>query len=142
MNPFAAYSAEVPSYLKGQGAEALIAELLCEQGWHLVARNFRARGCELDLVVTKASCLSFIEVKYRRAFPQNPTEVDLGLTLQKKRSLTKGSQSFFQKHPAYYQYKTWRFDLAFVTPKRVDQRVAEIHYFVGAFDPYPILSEA
>lgn len=105
----------------------------------LVARNFRARGCELDLVATKGSCLSFVEVKYRRFFPSYPTEDELGLSVQKKRSLVRGSHSFFQKHPDFRQYQIWRFDHAFVTEKRGVLDLAEIHYFAGAFDPYPFL---
>ena len=51
----------------GDHAEQLAHEFLLEQGLRPVARNFRSRGGEIDLIMLDQRCLTFIEVRYRRS---------------------------------------------------------------------------
>jgi putative endonuclease len=51
--------------LAGRGAEALVLALLQQRGWALVARNWRCRWGELDLLVLKPGRLLLVEVKGR-----------------------------------------------------------------------------
>jgi putative endonuclease len=51
----------------GDHAEQLAHEFLLEQGLRPVARNFRSRGGEIDLIMLDERCLAFIEVRYRRS---------------------------------------------------------------------------
>ena len=50
----------------GQRAEALAARHLEQRGLIVLARNFRCRGGEIDLVCRDESSLVFVEVRLRR----------------------------------------------------------------------------
>ena len=51
----------------GAHAEALAAEYLMRQGLAIVARNFRTRFGEIDLVARDGRMLVFVEVRMRRS---------------------------------------------------------------------------
>lgn len=53
--------------MAGRGAEALALALLQQRGWMLLARNWRCRWGELDLLLTKPGRLLLVEVKGRRS---------------------------------------------------------------------------
>lgn len=50
----------------GRRAEEMVAARLRAQGWRLLARNFRTRSGELDLIALDGSVLVFVEVKAGR----------------------------------------------------------------------------
>lgn len=50
----------------GRQAEAAAAAFLEQKGCAIVARNWRTRMCEIDIVARRAGVLYFCEVKYRR----------------------------------------------------------------------------
>ncbi len=49
----------------GKRAERVAAQYLQTKGYSVLARNWRTRWCEIDLIVTKGSVVYFVEVKYR-----------------------------------------------------------------------------
>ncbi len=49
----------------GRSAETVASDYLKSAGFKIVARNWRNRWCELDIVATKAGVIHFVEVKYR-----------------------------------------------------------------------------
>ena len=51
----------------GARAEALAAEYLMRQGLAIVARNFRTRFGEIDLIARDGRTLVFVEVRMRRS---------------------------------------------------------------------------
>jgi putative endonuclease len=51
---------------KGQHFEEAALRYLQQHGLQLVARNFRCKLGELDLIMIASSCLVFVEVRYRR----------------------------------------------------------------------------
>jgi putative endonuclease len=51
----------------GQGGEALAAQWYVQHGYTVVARNWRCRSGEIDLVVRRRRELVFAEVKTRRS---------------------------------------------------------------------------
>ena len=51
----------------GRAGEDFVARSLAGRGWQIVARNWRMRGGELDIVARDAATLVFVEVKARRA---------------------------------------------------------------------------
>src|SRR5947209_8638770 len=63
---------------RGMRGEAAAAAYLMQHGYRVLARNFRTRAGELDIVAADARCLVFCEVKTRvacgSAGPANPLE--------------------------------------------------------------------
>lgn len=49
----------------GRQAEAAVADYLSENGFKLLAKNWRTRWCEIDIIAQKDKIIHFIEVKYR-----------------------------------------------------------------------------
>lgn len=56
-----------PTGTLGDRAEQQAFRFLINQGLRPVARNFRSRGGEIDLIMLDAQCLVFVEVRYRRS---------------------------------------------------------------------------
>jgi uncharacterized protein (TIGR00252 family) len=50
----------------GRFAEGAAAHFLTQRDHRIVARNWRTRWCEIDLVSIRAGIVYFVEVKYRR----------------------------------------------------------------------------
>jgi putative endonuclease len=50
----------------GADAEEIAADFLAAKGMHIVARNFRTRFGEIDLVARDGESLVFVEVRMRR----------------------------------------------------------------------------
>ncbi len=49
----------------GQEAEGLVVRELQSRGHKVIAKNWRTRRCEIDIVSTKDGCAYMTEVKYR-----------------------------------------------------------------------------
>ena len=50
---------------KGNEGENLAAEFLKKKGWEIVARNYRYRHAEIDLIIKRDDWTIFVEVKTR-----------------------------------------------------------------------------
>jgi putative endonuclease len=113
----------------GQYGEALVAQWLGQQGWSVVAKGWRSRWGELDIVAIQycqdlhhhdlsgqaPSCLAFVEVKTRRA--RNWDEDGLyAVSNLKQRKLWKTAQLFLAQHPQWAELPC-RFDVALVQAK-------------------------
>lgn len=46
-------------------AEAAVADLLIEQGFELIDKNWKTKICEIDLIMQNGDIMYFVEVKYR-----------------------------------------------------------------------------
>ena len=73
----------------GVSAETYVCGVLIEQGWRILARNWRGGGGELDIVALRHGLLRIVEVKAR-------TEGDplLAITPSKQRKLSAAAQAF------------------------------------------------
>ena len=49
----------------GRRAEQMAAQYLQQQGYRILAQNWRRRECEIDIVAAKAAAIYLVEVKYR-----------------------------------------------------------------------------
>lgn len=74
----------------GSQGENLAADYLTKQGCRLIARNFRMRSGEIDLIMMDRGCLCFIEVKTRKG-NHTPQEA---VSLAKQRRLTRLAKLF------------------------------------------------
>jgi len=54
----------------GQSAEAAVARHLAQDDYMILARNWKTKICEIDVVARKDDVIYFIEVKYRSSAEQ------------------------------------------------------------------------
>ena len=83
----------------GDAGEQAAADWLAADGHEIVARNWRTRYCEIDIVSMKDDVLYFTEVKYRK-------NDDFGdglaaITVKKQRQMHFAAELFIAKHPQY-----------------------------------------
>jgi putative endonuclease len=96
----------------GKTAEHEALAFLLSQGLQLVARNYRCRGGEIDLVMLHHGCLVFVEVRYRQStrFLTPALTVDL----HKQRKILCTAAMFLARHRRFAQH-TVRFDVVAIT---------------------------
>ena len=97
----------------GTGVVGAAAELealthLQAAGLKLLARNFLARGGELDLVMTEGDCVVFVEVRFRAA-GSHGDGID-SVSTSKQRRLIAAARQFLADHPRYARRPS-RFDV-------------------------------
>lgn len=54
------------NFSTGREAEAQAIKYLEKQGYKIVAKNWRTRYCEIDIIARKGDAVFFVEVKYRQ----------------------------------------------------------------------------
>lgn len=108
--------------------EALAARYLEERGYQIVARNWRVRGGEIDLIATAGEQIVFIEVKTRsgRGFPA-AEGVD-GRKQHRIRALALQWLSQARLHGSPV-----RFDVLAVYMARTPPYAARVEHLEGAF---------
>ncbi|HEY5695284.1 MAG TPA: ribonuclease HII [Candidatus Saccharimonadales bacterium] len=81
---------------RGDEAEALVAGYLEGQGHKILARNWRTKYCEIDIVSQRGSMIYFTEVKYR----QNAAHGDglAAITPQKQKQMTFAAELFMARY--------------------------------------------
>lgn len=93
--------------LTGEKAETAALAQLRAAGLTLLARNYLARGGELDLVMRDGSTLVFVEVRFR-ADGGHGDGLD-SVSTTKQRRLVAAARQFLADHPKYARWTT-RFD--------------------------------
>lgn len=112
----------------GERGELRAAEYLQKKGFCLLARNYRTRRGEIDLICADERYLVFVEVKTRSsaAFGM-PCEA---VTYGKQQKLILTAQQWLQEHPTALQP---RFDVVeiLVSPHH---KTCRIHHIPNAFE--------
>ncbi len=80
----------------GLAAEKLAATFLANQGLKLVMQNYHCRFGEIDLIMTDARTLVFIEVRLRSN--KQFGSAAASITLQKQQKLILTAQHYLQQH--------------------------------------------
>lgn len=93
---------------EGARAEAAAALWLQQRDVHLVARNYRCKAGELDLVGLDGSTLVFVEVRLRGA--RSLAGAAESVTFAKQRRLTLAAAHFLATHPRWQRHPC-RFDV-------------------------------
>lgn len=99
----------------GEDYERRAAHLLVSSGLRIVARNFRARTGEVDIIALHGEVLVFVEVRARSnpAFTSAAASVDR----RKQRRLYNTAQGFLQRHPQWRE-RPCRFDVIAFEPRQ------------------------
>ena len=115
--------------LLGQWGEELVARDLEAKGWTILARNYRCRFGELDIVAAREGVLAFVEVKLRRGSAFAPARAFV--TADKQRRLRTAAELYLQEQPGQLQP---RFDVAEVyAPQGRETASPSITYIESAF---------
>ncbi|HID52034.1 MAG TPA: YraN family protein [Anaerolineae bacterium] len=93
----------------GAWGEGVAATRLEAEGYRIVARNWRCRQGEIDLIARAGETLVFVEVKTRRGRSMGAPEE--ALTPQKSRKLIQLAQIYLAEHDLDVE---WRIDLVAV----------------------------
>lgn len=113
----------------GQWGEEQVAAELRRKGWTVVARNFRCRMGELDIIAENGQFLAFVEVKLRK--DDRFGSACEAVTPAKQRKLRTTAQFYLMGHPTRLQP---RFDVAEVyAPQGVRTEKPDIYYIENAF---------
>ena len=101
----------------GQAAEARACAHLERAGLKLLARNFRCRQGEIDLVMREGDTLVFVEVRYRHQshFGSGAESVDR----RKQARLIQAARHYLQTHPAQAE-QPCRFDVVSLAPEQIE----------------------
>lgn len=113
----------------GQWGEQLVTERLRKQGWTVVARNFRCRMGELDIVAENERYIIFVEVKLRKN--DRFGSACEAVTPAKQHKLRIAAELYLATHPTQLQP---RFDVVEVyAPYGVRTENPDIYYIENAF---------
>lgn len=121
-----------PRRALGDQGEARAAEFLEGEGYRIVARNVRAGGVEIDLIVARGTWLAFVEVKTRRSTRYGRPEE--AVDERKQARIVRGARAWVADHPSRRRRRI-RFDVVSVHVHSVaDRATFEITHLPAAFD--------
>ena len=104
---------------RGRGArgEDAAAGWLTQRGYAILARNFRSRSGEIDIVAEKEGALAFVEVKSWRSLGAADLEYSIGS--EKQRRIAGAARYFLSRRPALAG-RPMRFDVLFLGAGRIE----------------------
>jgi putative endonuclease len=109
----------------GAQAEAFVSKYLQNNGFQIIAHNYRCRGGEIDIIASKEDVLVFVEVKFRTThyFPLSQI-----VSPSKQRKIIQTAQWYIMHHAV--GDKVIRFDIALVES---DNLAVPLTYIPNAF---------
>lgn len=115
----------------GRAGEDAAARHLEERGYHVLERNARAGGVEIDLVVERTGTLVFVEVKTRSS--RRTGRPEEAVDARKQQRLTRGAIAWIRSRRV--RRRRIRFDVvACETTDGGAEPGFRIRHFEGAFD--------
>jgi len=96
---------------KGALGEDAAASYLESKGWKVLARNFRVRVGEIDLVVLQGDTVAFVEVKSWKTVPREDLAWSVGP--RKRSRIARAARLFLSRRPDLADAHQ-RFDVVFV----------------------------
>jgi len=117
--------------IRGDFGENAVSEYLFERGFEIIARNYRKRGGEIDVIAVFKETVAFIEVKTRKF--GSLTDGLSAVTKDKQRRIIAAAKCFLAENPRYYG-KISRFDVAeAVITTENTPKLLNIEYYEDAF---------
>jgi putative endonuclease len=114
----------------GESGERVAALFLQARGYTILARNFRTRTGEIDVIAQDADGLAFVEVRTRRGTALGAPEESL--TPRKRRKLLAVAQQYLAAHPQYGDC-AWRIDFVAIQLDRTG-RVERVEVIKSAVE--------
>jgi putative endonuclease len=110
----------------GKSGEDLAARFLAENGFTILARNYRYERAEIDIVAEEGEELVFVEVKTRRSRSYGAPEE--AVTEEKQEQIRSAAEGYLYQHDV--DDRPCRFDIVAV---EVKDGMAEIRHLRDAF---------
>lgn len=98
---------------RGKLAELLSSFFLFLKGYKILARNYRKKWGELDIVASKNKVLVFVEVKYRKT--KDFGEAELFVDKRKQTKVIKTAKSYMFDKGINPEDTLYRFDIIGIT---------------------------
>jgi putative endonuclease len=99
------------AYRSGHSGERLAALRLMLTGYRILARRYRTKVGEVDLIARRGDVVAFIEVKRRAAFVQGLEAV----TPQARVRIRRAAELYLRRNPGLVE-RALRFDVMVITP--------------------------
>ncbi len=119
-----------PAQNMGQLAENNAYDFLVKKGLKPVARNYRCKYGEIDLILQDQETLVFIEVRYRKNTRYGTSAETVTASKQKKLVL---AAQYFILNNRDYQASPCRFDVAALSPGPKGKEKLAIEWIKNAF---------
>ncbi len=101
-----------PRRKTGQSAENICARRLAGLGWQILARNWRIRAGELDLIARTGGTLVIVEVKSTHSgLKRGPTAPALSVGPDKQRRIRRLASAWLAGHGRNMTFEDVRFDV-------------------------------
>lgn len=105
---------------KGRRGEDAAAAYLAAEGWTLIARNWRCRAGELDIIAARGEDLAFVEVKTVDAF--GPESASRLVDFRKRAHIVESSK-YFLSLKREYNRMSLRYDVILVREGAVERHI-------------------
>ncbi len=106
------------AYRLGHAAEWAAALWLMAHGYRLLARRYKTKLGEIDLIVKRGNIVAFVEVKARASLEAAEDAV----TAAGERRIRNAADIWLARHPAA-EGLTFRFDLLLIAPWRLPKHL-------------------
>ena len=114
----------------GDWAEYQASEIMTQQRFKILARNYHSRFGEIDLIALNDQTLIFVEVK-ARAKTSHALAIET-ITISKQKKIYKTAMIFLQQNPEYeglyYRFDVFCFDFHKKIAKNLQQNFSELSY--------------
>lgn len=111
----------------GKLGEDSVSSYLIERGYTIIARNYRIKGGEIDIIAENGDYIAFVEVKSRK--PDSMVTGFEAVNKRKRGLIIRTAADYCCKHPNMLQP---RFDVAQVII--AEEKVLSIDYIINAYD--------
>ena len=113
----------IAAFRSGLSAESRCAAWLIAKGYRIIARRYRSRAGEIDIIARQRGVTAFIEVKARATLD----DAAYAITPHQQRRIIAAAEAFLASHPQYGN-DDLRFDAMLIAPGRLPR------HLIGAFD--------
>jgi putative endonuclease len=113
----------IAAFRTGLSAESRCAAWLLAKGYRILARRFRSRAGEIDIIARRRGVTAFVEVKARPTLD----EAAYAITMVQQQRIVAAAEAWLARHPQYAN-DDLRFDAMLIAPGRLPK------HLVAAFD--------
>ena len=104
----------------GRRAETVALWALRAKAYRIVARNYKCRMGEIDIIARRGRVLVFVEVKYR----PHRDAAKAAVTPHQWGRIARAAQDFTARHRAF-RGLVWRFDMVVCAPRKLPRHIAD-----------------